>query len=412
MDKAGLVAALRERETLVRRLQAEQGQIVAEMQFRGTMASFGYATVDKIQTDALHISGKEALRRTERALACHDTQEAGTVVPALAPTTGQAYLEGAIGAEHVDALVDILGQIPGDVPADERAGYEKTLVELARQAGPFAVRKAGRHLIERLNQDGQEPTDEKLVTPRRELRWQWRQDTLKFTGFLDTESGQLLETLLSPLAKPRPAEDGQRDARTVAERQGDALAELLELTQRAGALPIEAGERPTLIVTMTLDQLLRNAGPQGTDLSEPPTLNWECPITAEQARRMACDARIIPAVLGGDGELLDLGRAQRLVTAAQRRALNLRDRGCIFDGCTRPPRLTQAHHIAEWTEDDGPTDLDNLCLLCAYHHRLIHHSDWEIRMADDGHPECIPPAFLDPHRTPRRNRAHHPIHPT
>ncbi|MGH3515871.1 MAG: HNH endonuclease signature motif containing protein, partial [Haloechinothrix sp.] len=88
---------------------------------------------------------------------------------------------------------------------------------------------------------------------------------------------------------------------------------------------------------------------------------------------------------------LDLGRTQRLVTPAQRRALNLRDRGCIHPGCTRPTRWTQAHHITERTKDQGPSDLSNMCLLCTEHHRLIHHSDWEIRMATDGHPNASHP---------------------
>ncbi|MGH3739036.1 MAG: DUF222 domain-containing protein [Micromonosporaceae bacterium] len=404
-------------EALVRRAQAEQGRIAAEMHSRGMMATFGYAGLDKLLIDTVHVGAAEARDRAARALACHDTRNlSGTVVPACAPATGAAFAEGSIHTGHVDALVGILAEIPGQVPPDERAGYETTLVGLAREADPRAVRRAGRHLLERLNQDGNPPADKDLAHPERELRWHWSRDgKLKFTGLLDKESGQLLETLISPLATPRPAQDGQRDTRTLAQRQGDGFAELLDYTQRAADLPVEAGERPTLIVTMTLDQLLRNnpTGPiTAADLAaEPPTLNWASPITAAEARRLACDAKIIPAVLGSDGELLDLGRTQRLVTPAQRRALNLRDRGCIHPGCTRPTRWTQAHHITEWTKAQGPSDLSNMCLLCAEHHRLIHHSDWEIRMATDGHPECLPPAFLDPHRRPRRNHTHHPIRP-
>ncbi|MGH3949814.1 MAG: DUF222 domain-containing protein, partial [Pseudonocardiaceae bacterium] len=218
-DKAGLVDGVRDLEQLIRRAQAEQGSIIAEMHSRGTMATFGYPEVDKVLIDALHISATDAAKRAARALACHDTRNlSGAPVPACAPATAAAFAEGAITTGHVDALIDILGQIPGDVAPDERAGYEKTLVELAREADPRAVRRAGRHLLERLDQDGKPPTDDELVSPERELHWQWRRGRLRFAGFLDPESGALFETLLSPLTTPRPAEDGGRDDRTLAQR--------------------------------------------------------------------------------------------------------------------------------------------------------------------------------------------------
>ncbi|MPY84856.1 MAG: DUF222 domain-containing protein, partial [Actinophytocola sp.] len=198
---------------------------------------------------------------------------------------------------------------------------------------------------------------------------------------------------------PRPGPDGQRDTRPIDQRQGDAFAELLDHTHRAADLPTEAGEKTALLVTMSLGDL-RGRG-------EPPLLNGDIPITAEQARLLACDARVIPAVLGTSGEVLDLGRETRLATTAQRRALGLRDRGCVFPGCTRPSNWCQAHHIADWIHG-GPSDLDNMVLLCQAHHRLVHSSEWTIRMADDGKPECVPPAWLDPRQTPLRNQTFHP----
>ncbi|MPY85458.1 MAG: DUF222 domain-containing protein, partial [Actinophytocola sp.] len=178
--------------------------------------------------------------------------------------------------------------------------------------------------------------------------------------------------------------------------------ELLDFTQRAADLPTEAGEKPVLMVTMTLDDLC------GSGDTAPPLLNGDIPVSAEEARLLACDSRVIPAVLGSKGEVLDLGREERTASRAQRRALHLRDRGCVFPSCTRPAHWTQAHHIREWI-DGGPTDLRNLALLCGQHHRLIHASDWSIRMAADGKPECIPPPWLDATRAPRRNRTFAPL---
>jgi hypothetical protein len=131
-------------------------------------------------------------------------------------------------------------------------------------------------------------------------------------------------------------------------------------------------------------------------------------ITARQARMAACDCLLLPAVMSAAGEPLDVGRLKRLVTPGQRRALNLRDGGCSFPGCLRKPKGTHAHHVAHWV-DDGPTDLRNLCLLCPFHHGLIHHGDWQVRIAPDGLPEFIPPQYLDPLQQPRRNSLHRAI---
>ncbi len=108
-------------------------------------------------------------------------------------------------------------------------------------------------------------------------------------------------------------------------------------------------------------------------------------------RRLACDAEIIPAVLGSRGEVLDIGRTRRLVTAVLWVALVLRDRHCTFPGCTRPPVMCHAHHLVHWA-DGGSTALDNLALLCGHHHRVIHSSPWQIRInPDDKRPEFRPP---------------------
>ena len=120
---------------------------------------------------------------------------------------------------------------------------------------------------------------------------------------------------------------------------------------------------------------------------------------------LACDCAITPAVLGTAGEPLDIGRAQHLITPAQRKALVLRDRGCSFPGCHRPPKYCDGHHIRAWYQG-GHTDLHNLCLLCTHHHRLVHRATWEVRIAADGLPEFIPPAFIDAQRRPRRNNLH------
>ncbi|NED98147.1 DUF222 domain-containing protein [Phytoactinopolyspora alkaliphila] len=134
----------------------------------------------------------------------------------------------------------------------------------------------------------------------------------------------------------------------------------------------------------------------------PAELAWSGPISTEAARRLSCDAAVIPIVLDTDGVPLRVGRTERTVTPGIWTALIARDRGCAFPGCTRPPAWCHAHHITHWA-DGGPTNLDNLTLLCGHHHRTIHHRGWDVHTGADGHPDFLPPPWVDPERTPRRN---------
>ena len=121
---------------------------------------------------------------------------------------------------------------------------------------------------------------------------------------------------------------------------------------------------------------------------------------------MACQAGLIPVVLGGAGQVLDLGRERRLFTGPLRRAIIARDGGCTFPGCDRPPRWCQAHHIRSWS-DGGPTSMNNAVLLCGHHHRIIHQNEWQVRINPaDGLPEFVPPSYVDQPRRPRRNTYH------
>ena len=119
-------------------------------------------------------------------------------------------------------------------------------------------------------------------------------------------------------------------------------------------------------------------------------------LSVAAVRRLACDAEIIPVCLGTDGEVLDVGRTSRLVTPALWRALVARDKHCAHPGCTRPPVMCHAHHIVHWA-DGGPTSLDNLVLVCGEHHRVLHHTPWQVRLNPvDQRPEFLPPPSSAP----------------
>lgn len=181
------------------------------------------------------------------------------------------------------------------------------------------------------------------------------------------------------------------DPRTAATRRADAL---LELISRAVGAPqgVTRTPRTKLVVTMSLEALLESV--QGAGLAD----NDEV-LSAGTVRRLACEAEILPMVLGADSEVLDLGRTERYFTPSQRLALGRRDKGCSFPGCTVPPQWCDAHHCVHWIHG-GPTDLCNGALLCGRHHTIVHSLGLTATVTPDGVVWHIPRE----HRPPRPGR--------
>jgi hypothetical protein len=140
-------------------------------------------------------------------------------------------------------------------------------------------------------------------------------------------------------------------------------------------------------------------GPTGSG-----TFTYTGPVTASTIRKIACDADIIPVLLGSEGRILDIGRTTRIFPPHIRKALNARDQGCAFPNCTIPASWCEAHHITYWSRG-GPTSTDNGVLLCTHHHHLIHKEQWKIHVKN-GIPWFIPPPHIDPRQQPRQNHHH------
>ncbi|MGH3547458.1 MAG: DUF222 domain-containing protein [Pseudonocardiaceae bacterium] len=204
----------------------------------------------------------------------------------------------------------------------------------------------------------------------------------------------MVRSALSPLAAPRPVTDTEIDLRDSARRDADALVDLAQRALQAGDFPTEGGERPQVVITMSLAVVQGRIGAAALALGGP--------INADIARRIACDARVIPLVLGTRGEPLDIGRASYTVPTPTRRAVLARDGGYAFPGCSVPARWCDIHHCVHWA-DHGPTSIGNCVSLCGRHHRLIHHSHWRIDMTT-GIPLFHPPPWLG--GPPRRNPLH------
>ncbi len=225
------------------------------------------------------------------------------------------------------------------------------------------------------------------------------------------------------------------DRRTRAQKQLDGLVTAAKAALTTNTLPTTGGNRPQIIATIHYQDLF----PHTTDTTygktepgsearthsqaEPETapeaqagtstgtgaFMFTGPVTATTLRKTACDADIIPALLGTNGEILDLGRKTRLFTPAQRLALTARDQGCAFPNCTIPAPWCEAHHITYWSQG-GPTTTNNGALLCSHHHHLIHKEQWKITTTH-GTPTFIPPPHLDPTQTPQQNHYFKPPPP-
>ncbi len=160
-------------------------------------------------------------------------------------------------------------------------------------------------------------------------------------------------------------------------RHGIALTQLLESVS-AKDLPRTGGCGATVVVTMTLDQLLADLETAGVC-----TLDTGGRISATEARRLACRAGIIPMVLGGRSQVLDVGRQRRLHTEAMRLAMAVRDGGCTTQGCQTAPGMCHAHHDTPWSRG-GKTNVQTGRLLCPHHHRRVHDPTYDTRHHPDG----------------------------
>ncbi|HKX66596.1 MAG TPA: DUF222 domain-containing protein, partial [Intrasporangium sp.] len=229
-----------------------------------------------------------------------------------------------------------------------------------------------RHHTEQVRPPRDEDAD-RLDAGRRASRGLWfgppsRTGMVTMRGVLDPEAAATIKSAVDPLSVPCPVKDRHghtitADPRTPAKRRADAL---LEVVQRgvaaADGLPVT--DKAKLVVTVAHDVLAGQA--RGTGLAMSGDV-----LSIGTVRRLACDAGIIPMVLGTAGEPLDVGRTRRLVTRGLRTALWHRDQGCSFPGCTIPPQWTDAHHVQPWWAG-GRTSLLNLALLCRRHHTHVH----------------------------------------
>jgi len=199
-------------------------------------------------------------------------------------------------------------------------------------------------------------------------------------GVLDPEGAAVFRTAIEALAR----RNGKADERTHDRRFADAVVELAAHSLDNALVPQHGSVRPHLNVNTTLETLLKQAGAPAADLE------FSLPISAEAVERLACDCGVTRILLGSDSMVIDVGREKRVISPAQRKALNVRDKGCRWPGCDRNATWTEGHHLDHWLRG-GLSDLGNFVLLCHRHHWMAHEGKWQVVKTDEGQILAIPP---------------------
>ncbi|MFF1822974.1 DUF222 domain-containing protein [Kribbella sp. NPDC058245] len=372
------------------------------------------------------------------------------VVDALPDPTDPSH-PAVLDPALAKVIVTTLEKAPATVPVDVLEVAEEQMINAARISNPRELTKFGQEVLARLDTDGAEPAEDE-ARAKESLRVRQVDGGVKFSGFVAGASGEQLLTQIHAGAKPHKTIDGERDPRPLEVRQVDAFKGVLDA---AAGNPDHPGV-PHITVTIDFNDLKTHLGtvteaaatntpaptptggtgstsapgPAGTPSTTDSTkaagtsdavgmagttgavgspdgvgavrssgavgeMVFGGNLSASAVRLLACDAAILPIVLGGDSQPLDVGTEQRFVNRYIRRALNKRDKGCVV--CKAPPWMCHAHHLIHWA-DGGPTSLHNLALLCAAHHRAVHNGQWAISITG-GQVHVTRPDWADPPAT-------------
>ncbi|HST48084.1 MAG TPA: DUF222 domain-containing protein [Jatrophihabitans sp.] len=393
MSDADLLAELRELESLRRRLAVADHALIGELDRRGLAGRMVVGTTAALLQGLLRLSPGEAKDRVAAARACGSRAGiTGEQLPPVLPALAAAQADGTVSAEHTRAVLSTLGQLPVRASYEDRRLAEKHLVEAATTLRPREVAAVGRRILAHLDPDGSLASEAEQHRRRGFTLHPEADGSYTAHGRLTATCGALLLASLTPRSAPQPTGDSGPDPRNHAQRLHDALEDLAGIVVRRNELP-ESGAPAQVIITMTAEQLASRQGVAHTSFGHP--------ISVGEALALADEAALNLLLTDATGAVLSHGRTKRIATRSQTLALIARDGGCTFPGCDKPPEWCQRHHIVSWA-DGGATDLDNLTLVCGYHHREFDRAGWSCRMID-GHPRWIPPAWIDPARTPRRN---------
>jgi len=340
-----------------------RGQIeIRELYFsRLASARAAYERVDEEGGEQSNIDWiRHNCRMTQQAAA--DRVRVGDKLEAM-PASEDAFYNGAIGFQHLVVMARTAAAVGNDFD-------ETKLLPLAVKYSPGKFH----HLSLRYRHTVQPKTvaDEQAnLAELNYLKLTSAEDgCLLVNGCFDPVTGASIRSTLEPLARPM----GKHDYRGRDKRMADACAEA-----------ITRNTKVYMNVTSTVETLLGLLGAPGAENE------FSLPISSRSVERWACDSTI-SRILLKDSIPIDVGRGERVVKGARRRALISRDQHCQWPGCERPASWCDGHHLKHWI-DGGGTELDNMVLLCGRHHRMVHEGEWQIVKTDEGFKAIAPSTF-------------------
>jgi hypothetical protein len=371
--------------------------------------------------------------RQGRAIAVRTTLT-GEPRPAEFPTIREALVAGAIGVDSIAAITSVLSPLADRCDPAQLAAAEYELVAAATGNSPDGApacsaddtRNQAKVWELVLDPDGTLPDYERALRRRGITLGRERDGVIPISGGLLPDVAaqfiKLRDAQLNPRVEDRtgqpdadpaplagvafretgdacgtdsPEPDIPVDTRTQPQKLHDVFATILGVAARSAESPTLGGLPPTLLVTISADELHSDDGVGFVD-------GTDCTVPAFVARQTACCGGIQSLVIDRDGRIIELGSPNRTFSGQQRRAITARDGGCIIPGCQSPATWCEIHHVIPHAQG-GPTHVDNGVPLCWWHHRTIETSGWEIRMVD-GLPEVRPPASIDSTRRWRAAR--------
>jgi hypothetical protein len=297
---------------------------------------------------------------------------------------GAALGVGAVNLRQVRAIVESLEALPDDLPDGVLDKAEAYLVEQADHLGPRELRHLGRGVLHHLAPEIADRAERRRLEAEdaraeatTQLRLRRRGDGTDEGWFrLPSHATGRLRAYLDAIANPHRADnDDDFMALPLVRRRGIAFQSLLERVLESD-LPTHGSTATNIVVTISHEALVSGLGTATTSTGET--------LSAEQTRRLACNAGLLPAVLGGKGEILDLGRTSRFFKGPVRKAMDLRDKECTTRGCHVPAAFCHGHHFRQPWSRGGKTNLADGKLLCPHHHGRAHSPRWNTHHHPDG----------------------------
>ena len=349
-------------------VEAKRLRWLADQDRRASFRKDGYISSAVWLAHRFHVAAGSAKKQVQVAQALEQM-----------PHVRDSLFTGGVSSSAVQILADARREHPAEFAAGEKAQVDaaisKPVEELRRVVSEWA-----QTIDEQLADRAEILRDRRRLnvcpTPTRMVRVE---------GELDPEGGEAVLTALQAMVDAELRAGGGNDLRTPVQRRADALCKLAHRYLQCSERPTVGGERPHVTVTVECRPCATATTAAGTLLGQAGA-SWTMsgPVSPATARRLACDASVLPVVLGGPSEPLDVGRRTPVVSTTLRRAVVLRDQRCRFPTCTWPHSWCDAHHATHWA-DGGETALANLVLLCRPHHRLVHEGGFALRL-EEGRP--------------------------